>query len=179
MSASSDGARNLPNNKEKVSRLENKMVQKVFKDKKNMGTFFCRECGKSKQIDISEFIQLNKEIRLKYTCSCKHIVSVVIERRQDIRKTVSLKGYITRKKTKIPIRIMDVSRYGIKIKTINNLEFQSGEKVVVEFILDDTIRSEVIKDMIVRTVSSDGIGLEFESYDHYDRFGTYILFHFS
>lgn len=144
-----------------------------------MGTFSCPVCGKEKQMDLSPFMHGVKEIRLKYTCPCKHQFSVVVERRRHIRKKVSLNGRITRNHTKFPIKVVDVSRQGLKIKTMNSLEFQMGEKVVVEFTLDDTHQSTVAKNMIVRTKTIGGFGLQFESFDHYDKYGAYILFHFN
>jgi hypothetical protein len=32
--------------------------------------------------------------------------------------------------------------------------------------------------MIVRTIHEDQVGLQFVSNDHYDKFGTYILYQF-
>lgn len=49
------------------------MVQKIFAGKKQMGTFFCPECGKEKQMDLSKFMHMTKEVKLKYTCTCTSI----------------------------------------------------------------------------------------------------------
>lgn len=155
------------------------MVQKAFVNKNKMATFSCPECGKVRQMDVSKFTHVDKEIKLKYTCTCKHKSSVILERRQCVRERVSLKGNVVRNLKKIPILVIDISRFGLKIKSTGKLELKVGEKIFVEFVLDDIEKSAIYKGVIVRTISSGEIGVQFESSDHYDKLGPYLLFHFS
>lgn len=155
------------------------MVQKVFMNKNNMATFSCPECGKTRQMDVSKFRHIEKKIKLNYTCICKHKFSVILERRQSVRHKISLKGHIIKGLKKSAILVVDISRFGLKIKCIEQLELKVGEKIFVEFILDDLKLSKIYKGVIVRTISSVEVSAQFESSDHYDKLGPYLLFHFS
>ena len=53
------------------------------------------------------------------------------------------------------------------------------DKIVLEFVLDDSSHSTVTKEVIVRTMRRPEFGLEFVDRDHYDKLGTYLLFNFS
>ncbi|ACN14317.1 hypothetical protein HRM2_12050 [Desulforapulum autotrophicum HRM2] len=152
---------------------------KVFMDKNKMATFSCPECKKIRQMDVSQFYNIVKEVKLKYTCTCKHKISVILERRQFFREKVYLEGCILKNLKKYAMMVVDISRFGLKIELIEKLELKVGEKIHVEFILDNLNRSKIYKGVIVRTVSSKEIGVQFESSDHYDKFGPYLLFHFS
>lgn len=154
------------------------MVQKVFMNKNHMATFFCPECGKTRQMDVFKFRHIDKEIKLNYTCICKHKFSVILERRQSVRHKISLKGHIIKGLKKSAIIVVDISRFGLKIQCIEQLELKVGEKIFVEFILDNLELSKIYKGVIVRTISSGELGAQFESSDHYDKLGPYLLFHF-
>lgn len=155
------------------------MAQKVFVSKSGKANFSCPECGKTKQLDVSRFHDLNKEVKLKCTCTCKHKFSVILERRKHIRKDVDLDGDIILEGEKYPIKVLDISRLGLKIRTDEVLDINPGDKTIIDFILDDAGSSRVSKEVIVRTTNENTIGIEFSSHDHYDKLGTYILFHFS
>ncbi len=161
-----------------LSEEKRKMVLRVFMNKNKMATFSCPECNRIKQMDVSKYSHIDKKIKLKYTCTCKHKSSVILERRQSVREKVSLKGNIVRNLEKKAILVVDISRFGLKIECIDKLELKVGEKILVEFILDDLEQSQIYKGVIVRTVSSQEIGVQFESSDHYDKLGPYLLFHF-
>jgi len=155
------------------------MAQKVFVTNSGKANFSCPECGKTRQMDVSRFHNVDKEVKLKCTCTCKHKFSVVLERRKHIRKGVDLEGQILFEKEKYPVKVLDISRLGLKIRTDEILDLNPGDKTVIDFILDDAGSSKVSKEVIVRTVNETDIGTEFSSHDHYDKLGTYILFHFS
>jgi predicted RNA-binding Zn-ribbon protein involved in translation (DUF1610 family) len=155
------------------------MLQKVFMNTNHMATFSCPECGKTKQMNVSKFRHIEKEIKLNYTCICKHKFSVILERRKSVRHKISLKGHIIKGSKKSAILVVDISRFGLKIKCLETLELNLGEKIFVEFILDDLKLSKIHKGVIVRTISPTEVSAEFESSDHYDSLGPYLLFHFS
>ncbi len=154
------------------------MDLKVFMNNNKMATFSCPECKKIRQMDVSKYYDVDKEVKLKYTCTCKHKTSVILERRQHAREKISLEGHIVRNLKKYAMLVVDISRFGLKIKHIEKLELKVGEKIHVEFTLDDLEQSRIYKGVIVRTISSEEIGVQFESSDHYDKLGPYLLFHF-
>jgi len=154
------------------------MAQKVFITRSGKASFSCPECGKTKQLDVSRYNTVDKEVKLKYTCTCKHIFSVILERRKYIRKKVDLPGVLILGNKKYPVNVIDITRAGLKIRTKGLLELHLQDKVVLEFILDDPGGSKVSKEAIIKKINQMNIGVEFFSQDHYDKFGAYILFHF-
>ncbi|MBU1341838.1 MAG: PilZ domain-containing protein [Proteobacteria bacterium] len=155
------------------------MTQKAFVTKSGKANFSCPECGKVRQMDVSQFNNVKKEVKLKCTCSCKYVFSITLERRIHIRKKVDLKGNILLGKKKYPVTIVDISRFGLKIRANGILDLKIEDKVVIEFTLDDAQESTVSKDVIIKTIKQTDIGVAFSSLDHYDKLGTYLLFHFS
>jgi len=155
------------------------MPQKVFATRSGKANFTCPECGKVKQMDVSRFRNVDKEIKLKCTCICTHTFSVILERRKYIRKAVNLDGSCHHDNEWYPVKVIDISRLGLKIKIEAGLNVSPGEKLVIDFVLDDADGSRVSKEVIIRTVPKTALGVEFLSQDHYDKLGTYLLFHFS
>jgi hypothetical protein len=154
------------------------MGLKVFMNKNKMVTISCPKCKEIRQMDVSKYYDVDTEVKLKYACTCKHKMSVILERRQHAREEISLEGHIVRNLKKYAMLVVDISRFGLKIKHIEKLELKVGEKIHVEFTLDDLKQSRIYKGVIVRTISSEEIGVQFESSDHYDKLGPYLLFHF-
>lgn len=153
------------------------MAQKIFITKSGKTNIICPECGKIKQVDVSRFTHTEKAVSLKITCPCGHVFSATLERRLHFRKSVNLQGKTVFKNKRYELRILDISRLGLKIRTERALDIQKGEKFVIGFTLDDPGRSQVEKEVIVRKVDGTDLGVEFTSSDHYDKFGPYLLFH--
>ncbi len=155
------------------------MAQKIFLTKSGTASFFCPECGKTKQMDITKFRDIKKEVKLKATCSCKHKFSVILERRQHIRMKVNLKGLVLLNGKKFPVDIFNISRFGLRAKARGPLDLKILDKVLLEFVLDDSSHSTVTKEVIIRTISQPEYGFEFVERNHYDKLGKYLLFNFS
>ncbi|MFH2091537.1 MAG: PilZ domain-containing protein, partial [Pseudomonadota bacterium] len=138
----------------------------------------CPECGKIKQMDVSRFNDIVKEVKLKCTCTCQHVFQVILERRQHVRKSVDLSGELIFGDKRALVRVLDVSRIGLKIKTTQPLPLTIGSKSTIYFVLDDVGNSKVSKEVTIKSVNGTLVGLAFISHDHYDKFGNYILFQF-
>lgn len=155
------------------------MTQRVFLTKSGTANIYCPECGEIRKMDVTRFQDIKKEVKLKCTCKCKHVFSVVLERRQHIRKKVSFQGVVLFNQKKYPVDVINISRRGLRIRTMGRLDIKLLDKVNIEFILDDATNSQVRKEMIARTMRENEIGLEFLDQNHYDKLGPYLLFHFS
>lgn len=153
-------------------------AQRVFQTRSGNANFSCPECGALRTMDVSKFQDIDKEIKLKCTCKCKHVFSVVLERRLQIRKKVNLNGEVLLDQKRYPVDIINISRHGLRIRTRGRLDISLLDKVVIDFVLDDSTHSRVSKVMIARTMRENEIGLEFVDGDHYDKLGSYLLFHF-
>lgn len=155
------------------------MIQKVFISRSGKANITCPVCEKVKQVDVSKFVHMDKAVTLKVNCPCGHSFSVSLERRLHFRKSVSLRGHTLFNDIKYTLRILDISRMGLKIKTDKPMGVQRGEKLIIDFTLDDATRSQVEKEVIVRKAYGTDLGVEFVTNEHYDKFGPYLLFHFS
>lgn len=160
------------------------MVQKIFVNKEKIIHVSCPECGRKRDKDVSKYLILDQAVQLKYKCPCGHNFSILLERRQYVRKKVNFIGSLICGKVKysvliIDILVLDISRYGLKIKLIDRVDIEKDQKVTVEFQLDDKGKSRVSKEAVVRNVMLPSIGVEFLSHNHYDKFGAYMLFYFN
>jgi predicted RNA-binding Zn-ribbon protein involved in translation (DUF1610 family) len=152
---------------------------KVFVTSNHIATFPCPKCGNSYQKDVSKFIGHETQVRLKYKCKCKNSFSVLLERRRAIRKEVNFKGFLIEKKQKIPITIVDISKHGIKIEILKSFPLKEGDRLRVEFNLDDPNSAIISKTVRINKITSPiTIGCEFTDYDHFGELGKYFLFHF-
>ncbi len=154
------------------------MTQKIFLTENKKARVICPECGNTKLMDITRFSHIEKEIKLKITCKCRHVFSVILERRKHVRREVHLSGTLTSGGKKHNIKVIDISRLGLKIRTEEVVDLNLDDRAVIDFILDDTGQSRVSKDVIIKKVDGEYIGVTFISQDHYDKLGTYLLFHF-
>ncbi len=159
------------------------MTQKIFMTKNMEAVFYCPECGNEKKMDVTKFTHVDKEIKLKVTCKCSHVFPVILERRKNVRRAVNLSGTLIKGSKKYPVQVIDVSRQGLKICMEEILNLKSGDlnlndKVVIDFILDDAGKSRVSKEVTVKKIDKKYLGVIFLSDVHYDKFGTYLLFHF-
>ena len=154
------------------------MVQKIFYTGTGAIEITCPNCGKTRQKDISRYLKMDKALNFKATCKCNHVFPVTIERRQHIRKQVNLKGTLVHGSHQYPVKILDISKLGMRVMTERSLSIMEDEHLVVEFVLDDQLRSKVSKEIVVRKNQGTYLGCEFLSNDHYDAFGKYLLFYF-
>ncbi|MFO7753546.1 MAG: PilZ domain-containing protein [Desulfobacteraceae bacterium] len=155
------------------------MAEKVFVNGNNVATFVCPKCGKARRKEVSRFAGLDGEVKLKARCGCGHAYPAVLERRKQARKEVNLRGAVYDQGKRVPVKVENLSRKGLKLKLINRTEFKVGERVRVEFTLDDASASKVIRDAVVRKKCPGTAGVEFVNSEHYDKFGAYLLFHLS
>ncbi|MCP3871538.1 MAG: PilZ domain-containing protein [Desulfobacteraceae bacterium] len=155
------------------------MTQKIFISKTGKANFVCPECGKAQQMDVSKFAKAAKEVKLKCKCTCQHVFSVILERRMSQRKTVDFSGNLILEGENYPIKVTDISRCGLKIRTKEPLALNLEDQIIVDFILDDSGHSKISKQVVVKKINETNIGAEFVSSDHYDKLGPYLLFNFN
>jgi hypothetical protein len=160
--------------------MVNAMTEKVFIGSNDMATFKCPACSKTRTANVSRFRNIQKAVRVKCKCPCGHTYAVLLERRKHIRKDTNFTGsFIHENGTERgTMRILDLSRSGLKIETNFPTQINVGDKLRVEFTLDDRQHSQVTKEVIIRSVSGKSLGAEFTSLEHYDKLGSYLLFDF-
>lgn len=154
------------------------MSERIFANQDGTTTIICPQCGKLKQADVSKYLELKSTVRLKCRCICGHSYVAELERRRYIRKKSNFSGHFVRTANarKGIMTVCDISRSGLKLRINGSEQFMIGEELSVEFRLDDSLRSIVKKDVIVRKIENTFVGVEFSSMDHYDQLGAYLMF---
>lgn len=160
------------------------MTERVFITNNNMATFTCRRCEKTKTIDVSQYKHLNKAIRVKLKCPCGYSYTAILERRGSYRKKTNITGLYFKivsgkKEMRGNIIIKNISRYGLKLKFKEKPNLEIEDKLLVEFKLDNNMKSLIRKEVIIRNIDDKCIGVEFcsvNSSNEYDKaIGFYLL----
>ena len=145
-------------------------IKEVSLINENMAKIRCPECHKSKSVDMSKYITMDRVIRFKAKCICVNSYTVVLNRRDKFRKQIDFFGVYTnlssgKEGQKGQMTVLDVSRSGLRLE-ISHVqlimkehdisvitgkqatfehkiqkpvdEINIGDKLLVEFRLDDT-----------------------------------------
>ena len=120
-------------------------------------------------VKVAEHKELETVDRVKVKCKrCGHQYRVVIERRGQYRKSVNLPGTYTvlvsgRQTDKGYMKVIDLSRSGLKMKLNENPAFSIGDRLIIEFHLDDTNRSMIRKEVEIKKIFGQELGVAFTS----------------
>jgi len=160
------------------------MTNKIFVTEDKMATFVCPECGRAKTADVSDYKHLDRAIRLRIQCACGKFYSAILERRDQFRKETNLPGKYTlklsdRKVEEGALTVVDISRAGLRIEFKEAPDLEVGTKFEVEFRLDDKQDTLITKDVIVKNMLGQFVGVEFCSVNPSDpkdkAIGFYLL----
>jgi predicted RNA-binding Zn-ribbon protein involved in translation (DUF1610 family) len=142
------------------------MTQKVFITSNNTATFVCPQCGNNSVADVAKYASIDKRVTVNCKCICGHNFKVSLEKRRQYRKATDLPGEYSYKTSngeldKGIMRVVDISSNGLKLKLSVERKFAGGEKIRVEFHLDDKRRTFIDKNVIVRNVKKNLVGTSF------------------
>lgn len=157
------------------------MVEKVYITSKEMATFVCPHCQKSKTVNVSQYANLDKIVRVKVTCPCGHAYTSILEKRKKYRKETNLPGSYLRivdgKKIGNGLMLVrDLSNTGMKLQINGEHDCAVGDVLQVEFRLDDTHRTLVTKKVIIRNISGPYLGTELAPTEAMDKALGFYLF---
>jgi hypothetical protein len=163
-----------------ADRSSEKKEHRIFINDRGEGTFICPACQKGVIRDLSQFSEVQAAVRLKCKCSCGNDYRVLLERRRHFRKSVNLVGMFfyqgdNGNPSKGLIKIRNISQSGIQFSVNSIPEFEVGDKLTIEFTLDDLEHSQVREAGIVQRIQSNIVGLDFETTDHYGKLGRYLF----
>ncbi|MDM8517632.1 PilZ domain-containing protein [Desulfobacterales bacterium HSG16] len=142
--------------------------EKVFINNDDKAMFVCPSCGKEKILDVSRYKDVGKTVRLKRICSCGYSHIVLLERRKFYRKSVAIPGIFMKENERETRKmlVIDLSRSGVKIETEEGVTLKLGERLFVEFRLDNRQKTLIRKEVFVRSVFGRQAGTEFCSRNH-------------
>ena len=159
------------------------MVEQAFIAQDNTTKLICPQCGASKTENVSAYLNANKAVELTHKCRCGFLHTVLLERRQRLRKTVKLSGeyegpLATDRLTTGPMIVKDISRAGLnfQINAEEKPDVVVGDRLLLTFHLDDNQKTLIRKEVSVRNIRGSHVGAEFRSVDLYDRaLGRYMF----
>ncbi len=145
------------------------MLQKVYVTNDQMITFTCPACRQPRVVRVADHKKLETADKLRVTCRhCGHKYPVLIERRRQYRKAVNFSGTYTHYVNGKPMgkgfmRVVDLSRTGLKLKMNEKGGFGYGDKLQIEFRLDDLNHSLVKKEVEIKKIFEAELGVAFTS----------------
>ncbi len=157
------------------------MTQKVFITSKNTATFVCPECGNTSITNVSKYAAIDKKVTVNCKCICGNHFKVSLEKRRQYRKGTNLPGVYYYDLghgdvDKGNMRVVDISSNGLKLKLNVERHFNSGDRIRVEFHLDDKRRTLIKKEVIVRNVFKNLVGTSFSPSEGDDpSLGFYLM----
>ncbi|MDM8551885.1 PilZ domain-containing protein [Desulfobacterales bacterium HSG2] len=135
--------------------------KKVFINNYKKASFTCPKCKKRKMLNVAGYRNIQEEVRITHRCSCGNDYTLLLERRMFPRKIVHLPGsYIWKERRKTMI-VKDISRGGVKLELETEKGMKIGDRLVIEFCLDDPRQTLIHKEVTVRYERGPCIGVEF------------------
>jgi len=153
--------------------MEERLVMTVYAQDRQSITLHCEQCGKCKVTSIPAETPIGK--RLKVRCGCGHVFCVRIEGRYAYRKLTTLPGTyvkLARQSAHEPetgrMRVEDLSRWGLRVRTAAQHTCQVDDLIRVSFHLDDPQHSTVHTRAIVKWVNASRMGAAFLDHEVYN-----------
>jgi hypothetical protein len=147
--------------------------QKIYLSDQDSATFECPKCHASKTADVSKYKKLSSSVTLKVKCPCGNEYPVTLERRKFYRKETKFPGKFIFSSLfgddqKGPMTVLDISKGGLKFKTLSTPVFQKNDIIEVEFNLDNKNRTLIKKQVYVRNIKNNFVNVEFCSFDPHE-----------
>ena len=157
------------------------MIEKVYITSQQTATFVCPKCRKSKTVNVSQYAELDKIVKVNVKCPCGYAYISILDKRRQYRKETNLHGSYTRivngrEAEGGLMTVKDLSAGGLKLQINENHGCTAGDVINVEFHLDDTQRSFIKKKVIVRNIHKQTAGLEFAPTEPVDKALGFYLF---
>ena len=153
-------------------------ARKVLVKEGNVANITCPVCQKSKQLSVAKYkVKRKRELRIK--CSCDNLFCLCLEYRKHPRKSVRLLGNSTnlsKHRESHNIIIKNISLGGIGFSSFGMHRTKKDDRLHVSFELDDSNNSPINSDAIVRSMSEDHVGCEFNTTEKFKTsLGFYLL----
>jgi len=151
-------------------------VVKTYIGPGNKFTITCPHCNKQKVVLASLFRGHNNKLKVK--CYCDKTFMVHLEFRKNIRKKTELKGtYInhSQEDRSGALLIQDISMTGLAFTSYAVGKFIEGDELSITFNLDDSRRTEISRNVIVKDIRQNSVGCVYESAERdFSPLGYYI-----
>ena len=150
-------------------------TNRAFVSENGMATISCPNCMMTKQVAVAGY--QDKQHSLKVRCKCQQTFTVNLEFRQQHRKNTELRGIydILNDSGGGRAVIRDLSRNGIGFTVSGVHNIRVGQRVMINFALDDNKQTELTKQAVVKAINMNLIGCEFQKDQAFEKdFGFYL-----
>jgi hypothetical protein len=75
---------------------------------------------------------------------------------------------------------LDISQRGLRFRQAEGRRpppLRIGQRISMRFNLDDEFQTAISREVTVRKINGDIVGAQFNTDEHYDKLGPYLLFH--
>ncbi len=156
------------------------MIKNVYVTKDGTATFVCDACDHARIEDVSRYLNIGKRLTVKCKCRCGHQFNVHVEKRRYVRRATNCVGSYTYiddngNITEGAMRVKDVSRGGFRLEFAARPPFAVGDRLDIEFNLDDPQRSRIAQRVVVRNLGNGAAGVEMMSFDYSKALWRYLI----
>lgn len=157
-------------------------ITKSFISRNNTASITCPKCRKTRNINVEKYRFRRHTIKVR--CSCNHSFAVLLDFRKHFRKETNLDGTFVMVPPGVgsgKLNVLNLSKIGIGF-TIGFAvdgahKIVPGHKVRVTFQLDNKKQTVINKNVIIRAVSDNYIGGEFDVNQAFEKdLGFYLRF---
>lgn len=136
-------------------------TNRAFVSEDGIAFITCPYCNLTKQVSVADLI--GKTSKVKVRCRCKQTFTFEFEFRQSHRKKTNLNGIyeVLSGKGGGRATIEDLSEHGLGFLTSGRNRVQVGQKIMINFSLDDQPQTMLKKRAVIRSVSDNRVGCEF------------------
>ena len=141
--------------------MSDKNSRKIFVRSDDTAVITCCNCRLRKNIPVSSLKGKKSQVKIK--CGCKNVFTVDLEFREKFRKTTNLYGKFINhyRRSSGDIIVKNLSLDGLGFTTTNIDKFKNGDKIEVYFELNNSDRTTIKKEAILRNIHKNNIGCEF------------------
>lgn len=139
----------------------------VYIQENGMAMLVCPKCGHVHKLKAEKFKDKSRE-RFLAKCQCSEVLRIRLEFRGHVRKEVLLSGTYSVIEAdgavggRVPIEVYNISGTGVGFVALGQ-EPQVGQKIRLNFELDNRKQSKIEKDAFVRSKQGNIIGCEFSN----------------
>jgi len=114
--------------------------------------------------------------RMKFKYPCGHSFFVFFDKRRHRRKPAKLTGAFIHERSRRRgiIEIKNISKSGIGFELTTSQFMHVGDRLELKFNLDDSERSFVYEEGIVKKIEGNYVGVEFCEFRHRDALEEYL-----
>lgn len=155
----------------------NDNITKVYVNQEGLAVLKCPSCEKVRNSKVDKFKGARHVLKVK--CNCGEQFLVNLEFRKTYRKEINLSGKYTLLPEKVhqgTIVVVNMSKGGVGLQISGAHNTKEGDKLILNFALDDAHGSEIEKKVVVRLVQGNYLGCEFiEASSHDKAIGFYLM----